>query len=93
MLIFKVIYFLNPLCHTVLNKNERGICVKSEDEFFAELHPQVVEVLGTALMQVLVEQREPSREALIEMIQVLWQEEDVDLAVELAIDVLTLPKE
>ncbi|QDE22657.1 hypothetical protein FI669_09865 [Salmonella enterica subsp. enterica serovar 1,4,[5],12:i:-] len=39
------------------------------------------------------EQREPSREALIEMIQVLWQEEDVDLAVELAIDVLTLPKE
>lgn len=71
--------------------------MKSEEEFFAELHPQVVEVLGTALMQVLVEQREPSREpsreALIEMIQVLWQEEDVDLAVELAIDVLTLPKE
>ncbi|EAA8469311.1 hypothetical protein NUC90_002021 [Salmonella enterica subsp. enterica serovar Montevideo] len=64
--------------------------MKSEEEFFAELHPQVVEVLGTALMQVLVEQREPSREA---MIQVLWQEEDVDLAVELAIDVLTLPKE
>ncbi|EBO9665343.1 hypothetical protein KAN43_004177 [Salmonella enterica subsp. enterica serovar Oranienburg] len=67
--------------------------MKSEEEFFAELHPQVVEVLGTALMQVLVEQREPSREALIEMIQVLWQEEDVDLAVELAIDVLSLPKE
>ncbi len=52
----------------------------------------MVEVLGIALMQVLVEQREPSREALIGMIQVLWQEEDVDLAVELAIDVLTLPK-
>lgn len=67
--------------------------MKNEDEFFAELHPQVVEVLDTALMQVLVEQREPSSEALIEMIQVLWQEEDVDLAVELAIDVLTLPKE
>lgn len=66
--------------------------MKSEEEFFAELHPQVVEVLGTAVMQVLVEQREPSREALIEMIQVLWQEEDVDLAVELAIDVLRLPK-
>ncbi|EIM6515995.1 hypothetical protein LNS73_002735 [Salmonella enterica subsp. enterica serovar Derby] len=49
--------------------------MKSEEEFFAELHPQVVEVLGTALMQVL------------------WQEEDVDLAVELAIDVLRLPKE
>ncbi|EBE2696359.1 hypothetical protein DIK83_20930 [Salmonella enterica] len=65
--------------------------MKSEEEYFAELHPQVVEVLGTAVMQVLVEQREPSREALIEMIQVLWQ--DVDLAVELAIDVLRLPKE
>lgn len=44
-------------------------------------------------MQVLVEQREPTREALIEMIQVLWQGEDADLAVELAIDVLSLPKE
>lgn len=67
--------------------------MKSEDEFFAELHPQVVEVLGIAVMQVLNENREPSRESLIEMIQVLWQEDDVDLAVELAIDVLSLPKE
>lgn len=67
--------------------------MKKQDEFFAELHPQVVEVLGIAVMQVLVEKREPTREALIEMIQVLWQEEDVDLAVELAIDVLSLPKE
>ncbi|HFW1650091.1 TPA: hypothetical protein ACIA0V_004393 [Salmonella enterica subsp. enterica serovar Montevideo] len=67
--------------------------MKSEDEFFAELHPQVIEILGTAVMQILVEQREPSREALIEMIQLLWQEDDADLAVELAIDVLTLPKE
>lgn len=67
--------------------------MKTEDEFFAELHPQIVEILGIAVMQVLVEQREPSRETLIEMIQVLWQEEDADLAVELAIDVLSLPKE
>ncbi|HHD7207868.1 TPA: hypothetical protein ACNOH0_003782 [Enterobacter hormaechei] len=67
--------------------------MKSEDEFFAELHPQVVEILGTAVMQILVEQREPSRAALIEMIQVLWREDDVDLAVELAFDVLSLPKE
>ncbi|QCT21800.1 hypothetical protein FEM41_20145 [Jejubacter calystegiae] len=66
--------------------------MKSEDEFFAELHPQVVEVLGIAVMQILVEQREPSREALIEMIQVLWQDDNVDLAVELAIDTLSLPK-
>ena len=64
--------------------------MKIEDEFFTELHPQVVEILGTAVMQILVE---PTREALIEMIQVLWQEDDVDLAVDLAIDVLTLQKE
>lgn len=44
-------------------------------------------------MQLLVEKKEPSREALIEMIQVLWQEDQVDLAVELAIDVLSTPKE
>lgn len=66
--------------------------MKSEDEFFAELHPQVVEVLGTAVMQILVEQREPSREALIEMIQILWQDEQVDLAVELALDVLEVSR-
>lgn len=35
--------------------------MKKQDEFFAELHPQVVEVLGIAVMQVLVEQREPTR--------------------------------
>ncbi len=64
-----------------------------EDEFYAELQPRVVEVLGIAVMQLLQEKREPSREALIEIIQVLWQEEDADLAVELAIDVLSLPKE
>ncbi|EPL6676726.1 hypothetical protein WJA88_001027 [Klebsiella pneumoniae] len=44
-------------------------------------------------MQLLVEKQEPSREALIEMIQVLWQEDHVDLAVVLALDVLSLPKE
>ena len=44
-------------------------------------------------MQLLVEQCEPSREALIEMIQVLWQGDKVDLAVELALDVLMLREE
>ncbi len=44
-------------------------------------------------MQLLVEKREPSREALIEMIQVLWQVDHVDLPVELALDVLMLRKE
>lgn len=67
--------------------------MSNEDEFFAEMHPQIAQVIGIAVMQLLVEKREPSREALIEMIQILWQEDQDDLAVELAIDVLSLPKE
>ncbi|RFM44066.1 hypothetical protein DZB15_13760 [Klebsiella pneumoniae] len=57
------------------------------------MHPQIAQVIGVAVMQLLVEKQEPSREALIEMTQVLWQEDHVDLAVELALDVLLLPKE
>ncbi len=56
------------------------------------MHPQIAQVIGVAVMQLLVEKQEPSREALIEMIQVLWQEDHVDLAVVLALDVLSLPK-
>lgn len=59
-------------------------------DFFTELHPQIAEVLGIAVLQLLAERREPSREALLEVIQVLWQEGDVDLPVELAIDVLSI---
>ncbi|HBW8469337.1 hypothetical protein AAHT72_14935 [Klebsiella pneumoniae] len=65
--------------------------MSNEDEFFAEMHPQIAQVIGIAVMQV--EKREPSREALIEMIQVLWQVDHVDLPVELALDVLMLRKE
>ena len=64
--------------------------MSNEDEFFAEMHPQIAQVIGIAVMQLLVEKREPSREALIEMIQVLWQGDQVELAVELALDVLML---
>jgi len=64
-----------------------------DNEFFAEMHPQIVEVLGLAVMQLLVVKREVSRESISEMIQVLWQDGDVDLAVELALDVLALSKE
>lgn len=67
--------------------------MRYDDEFFAKMHPQIAQVIGVAVMQLLVEKQEPSREALIEMIQVLWQEDHVDLAVELALDVLSLPKE
>lgn len=44
-------------------------------------------------MQLLVKKREPSREALIEMIQVLWQGDQVELAVEHALDALMLREE
>ncbi len=47
--------------------------MSNEDEFFVEMHPQIAQVIGIAVMQLLVEKRESSREALIEMIQVLWQ--------------------
>lgn len=70
--------------------------MSNEDEFFAEMHPQIAQIaqiIGIAVMQLLVEKREPSREALIEMIQVLWQGDQADLAVELALDVLMLRKE
>ncbi|TXE24486.1 hypothetical protein [Serratia ureilytica] len=66
--------------------------MEKTDEFFEQAHPHVVTVLGTALMQLLADEAELSREALIEMIQVLYQDEEVDLAVELAIDVLSLPR-
>ena len=65
----------------------------NEDEFFAEMHPQIAQVIGIAVMQLLVEQREPSREALIETIQLMWQGDQIDLAVELALNVLMLRKE
>ncbi|WP_313684570.1 hypothetical protein [Pantoea sp.] len=63
------------------------------DKFFEKLTPEVVHILGTALMQLLVDQAELSREALVEIIQVMYQENDTDLAVEVAIDVLRLPGE
>ena len=67
--------------------------MSNEDEFFAEMHPQIAQIIGIAVMQLLVEKREPSREALIEMIQMLWQGNRVELAVELALDVLMLREE
>jgi hypothetical protein len=71
-MIFKVIYFCKACCYAQKNAKE-GSAMSNEDEFFAEMHPQIAQVIGIAVMQLLVEKREPSREALIEMIQVLWQ--------------------
>lgn len=67
--------------------------MEGEDEFFAEMHPQIAQVIGIAVMQLLVEKQNISKEGIIETIQVLWQEDQVDLAVELALDVLMLPTE
>ncbi|HBU7950629.1 TPA: hypothetical protein MFA11_004811 [Klebsiella pneumoniae] len=67
--------------------------MSNEDEFLAEMHPQIAQIIGMAVRQMLVEKREPSREALIEMIQVWWQGDQVDLAVEPALDVLMLREE
>lgn len=72
-------------------KHQSGAwAISNEDEFFAEVHPQIAQGIGMAVMQLLVEKRESSREALIEMIQVLWQDDQVDLAVELAPNVVML---
>lgn len=63
------------------------------EESFGELHQRVVEIYGVALLEVLVEEEEISKLAMIKMIQSLRCDELDDLGVKLAIDVLTLPKE
>ncbi len=35
--------------------------MSNEDEFFAEMHPQIAQVFGMAVMQLLIERRDPSR--------------------------------
>lgn len=41
------------------NHQERGVGMSNEDEFFAKMHPQLAQVIGIEVMQLLVEQREP----------------------------------
>ena len=91
-MILKLIYFCKECCYAQKNIS-KGSAMSNEDGFFAEMHPQIAQVIGIAVMQLLVEKREPSREALIEMIQVLWLGDQPDLAVELALDVLMLREE
>ncbi len=67
--------------------------MSNEDEFFAEMHPQIAKVIGIAVMQLLVEKQSISKNTIIEMTQVLWQGDQVDLPVELALDVLMLREE
>ena len=44
----------------ISSKNaEEDNAMSNEDEFFAEMHPQIAQVIGIAVMQLLVERREP----------------------------------
>lgn len=47
------------LCSKNISK---GGGMSNEDEFFTEMHQQIAQVIGIAVMQLLVEKREPSRE-------------------------------
>lgn len=60
------------------------------EESFGELHQRVVEILGVALLEVLTEEEEISKLAMIKMIQSLHCDELDDTAVQLSIDVLRL---
>lgn len=51
----------------------KGVGISNEDGFFAEMHPQIAQVIGIAVMQLLVEKKSISKNTIIEMIQVLWQ--------------------
>jgi len=64
---------------------------KSEFEFFAGMTPGVVIVLGTCVMQLLTEEQEITRGSMAEMVEALYCNDMDDLAVQLALDVLTLP--
>ena len=54
--------------YLIVKTSMRAVGMGYDDEFFAEMHPQIARVIGIAVMQLLVEKQEPSREALIEMI-------------------------
>ncbi|HEN3602164.1 TPA: hypothetical protein U5E25_003661 [Yersinia enterocolitica] len=65
----------------------------NEKGFFEQAHPHIAQVIGMAVIELLADEAEVSRESIAEMIRLLYQGKDVDLAVELAIDVLRLPPE
>ncbi|ATX62789.1 hypothetical protein [Yersinia hibernica] len=64
----------------------------NEKGFFEQAHPHIAQVIGMAVIELLADEVEVSRESIAEMIRLLHQGKDVDLAVELAIDVLWLPQ-
>ncbi|WP_202304835.1 hypothetical protein [Dryocola clanedunensis] len=69
--------------------------MSSEIEFYAEMQPQIAQVIGVAVMQLLLDQIAISRQSIITIIltQTQLQDSDVDVAVEMALDVLIYPGE
>ncbi|MCT4712844.1 hypothetical protein MUA04_22005 [Enterobacteriaceae bacterium H11S18] len=69
--------------------------MSSEIEFYAEMQPQIAQVIGVAVMQLLLDQIAVSRQSIITIIlaQTQLQDSDVDVAVEMALDVLIYPGE
>lgn len=63
---------------------------KGEYEFFAGLTPEVTMIMGTCVMQLLVEEQDITKESIVEMIEALYFDDMNDLAVQLALDVLAL---
>lgn len=62
----------------------------ANDDFFAELTPEVTNILGSAVMQILADEEEVSKESIADMIEVLYFDDLEDLAVQLALDALRL---
>ncbi|MRT56789.1 hypothetical protein GJV11_11750 [Enterobacteriaceae bacterium RIT693] len=57
---------------------------------FEEFNPEMLQVIGTAVVQLLVGQASLSRESIADMVQVLYANGLDDMAVQRAVDVLIL---
>lgn len=61
-----------------------------DDDFFEEMYPQIAQVIGAAVMHLLVEGKEVSNEGIATVIKASWHKDMPDLATEMALDVLQL---
>ncbi|HEY3987308.1 hypothetical protein [Cedecea sp.] len=57
---------------------------------FEEFNPEMLQVIGTAVVQLLVGQASLSRESIADMVKVLYANGLDDMAVQRAVDVLIL---
>lgn len=63
-----------------------------ENVFFMRMRPQIINVIGTAVVQLVEEKADISKESIAEKIKGTWQEDDIGLAVELAVYMLAISK-